>query len=124
MPHFPFLRLKLPCCKFIWPSKILQQIYPVTYGLKLPPTSCISPPFHVSLLKFAHTAPNAEDVDNDPQLHLEIMLAYLIHAILNSTEHTQTDLHQDSKDTFVGEHQEVFVVRGVLFHQREPLPEY
>ncbi|KAL0192920.1 hypothetical protein M9458_011216, partial [Cirrhinus mrigala] len=49
------LRLRLPCKKlsprYVGPFKILRQITPVSFRLDLPANYCISPTFHVSLLK-------------------------------------------------------------------------
>lgn len=58
------LKLRLPCRKlspqFIGPCRIECQINPVTYHLQLSTTYCISPSFHVSLLKpTPHLAPKA-----------------------------------------------------------------
>lgn len=48
------LHLHLPCHKVpgMWvPFKIIRQLTPVSYHLQLPANYCISPTFHVSLLK-------------------------------------------------------------------------
>ncbi len=94
------LRLNLPCKKlsprFVGPYKILRQITPVSFRLALPRHLCISPTFHVSLLKPA-TPPTEEErgdssrpssqsnaVQTSQAIVVEGEEAYRVHQLLDS----------------------------------------
>ncbi len=93
------LRLHLPCRKlsprYVGPFQITRQITPVSFELNLPNHYCISPTFHVSLLK------PADDPGEGPEEPLEDAdpLPYEIFWIpvwwRNSTETTREDRPPD-----------------------------
>ncbi|KAK3520117.1 hypothetical protein QTP70_014283 [Hemibagrus guttatus] len=70
------LCLKLPCRKlspkFIGLFKIICQVNPVAYRLRLPASYCICPTFHVSLLKPAHSSAGEPVAGEDPPPPLEL----------------------------------------------------
>ncbi len=87
------LRLRLPCKKLsprnVGPFKILRQITPVSFHLALPNHYCISPTFHVSLLKPAGGSRGEEiqEVAGDqraPPLIVDGEEAYQVREILDS----------------------------------------
>lgn len=69
--------LRLPCEKlsprFIGSLKIIRQDNSVNYQLQLPPQYCISPSFHISLLKPAYDPLPATDSEQglSPQLEID-----------------------------------------------------
>lgn len=54
------------------PLKIIRQVNLITIQLQLPPQYCISPSFHISLLKPAHEPSPATDSDQSPPPPLDI----------------------------------------------------
>ncbi len=89
-----YIRLRLPCRKlspwYIGPFTVQRQLNEVTYRLNLPPHYCISPSFHVSLLK-PHSEPlltsptesGGDEVPPPPEIADEETI-YRVRAILDS----------------------------------------
>uniref|UniRef100_A0A9J8A0Z9 Chromo domain-containing protein n=1 Tax=Cyprinus carpio carpio TaxID=630221 RepID=A0A9J8A0Z9_CYPCA len=83
------LKLRLPSRKlsprYVGPFKILRRINEVTYH-ELPANYCISPSFHVSLLKLVHLEadPNNEAREPPPPLDVVGTLAYKVKELLDS----------------------------------------
>ncbi|KAI2646498.1 Transposon Tf2-9 polyprotein [Labeo rohita] len=87
------LRLRLPSRKlsprYVGPFQIIRQITPVSFRLRLPSEYCISPTFHVSLLKPADSPEGREILDETasqgpPPIIIDGEEVYQVRAILDS----------------------------------------
>ena len=82
--HLPSWKLGPQC---VGPCKVLRRINKVCYRLQLPTYYRINPSFHVSLLRLVVAGPLQEgEVPEDPPptLDIEVSLASLVRAMLDS----------------------------------------